>query len=69
MKKLLLHYCWVTKAQRAEFFPIVTVVFAFGVFGVYSFIIIRKLIMELARHSNIRKEEGRIKKDKGVNSL
>ena len=44
MKKLLLHFCWVTKVQRAEFFLLVLVTFTFGFFGVYSFTIIRKLI-------------------------
>ncbi len=66
MKKLLIHYCWVTKVQRAEFFLLVTVVFAFGFFGVYSFTVIRKLTMKLARHSNTRKEEKEQKEQKGT---
>ncbi len=52
MKTLLLHFCWATKLQKAEFFLLLAVVFTFGYFGVYSFIIARKLVVELAKHSN-----------------
>ncbi|MCK5595057.1 hypothetical protein KAI19_02635 [bacterium] len=48
MKTLLLHSCWVTRVQRAEFFLLATVGFAFGFFGLYSFIIIRKLIRRIS---------------------
>jgi hypothetical protein len=48
MKKLLLHFCWVTKVQRAEFFLLVLVTSTFGFFGVYSFTIIKKLIRKIS---------------------
>ena len=53
MKKLLVHFSWWTKVQRAEFYCLVLLMFTFGVFGVYSFIIIRRVLAELAKYSDM----------------
>ena len=52
MKRIILDFSYAIKGQRDEFFLLVPVVLAFGYFGVWSFIIIRKLLAELARRGN-----------------
>ena len=52
LKKLLVHFSWWVQVQRAEFCCLVLIVFTFGFFGVYSFIVIRKVVAELAKYSD-----------------